>query len=802
MNKKVTLSLLSATVFASMAASAFAAPTQGVYMGGSVDKFYKLDDLFQLSAEAKKEFVSRLNAANPDGDFKNLVFVDFDGKGAKFSEILAQGTLAKAKRDLTKADFEGSYVTVNTDGTDGVSYDPRNDAVDGAPGELKVESVSAINLKQLEVKFNKEVDKTTAEDETLYFENGSALSSSVATAELQDDNKTVILTFATKKAQNATFTYKVDGVEDADGNAIESGDFTAKFADTTLPTVSKAEYKGGKVVITFSEPLATAPSVVRVNGNPVTFGFVSGSTTQVETQALTLAANSTVTLYVAGAKDEAGLEMNLYNGSFNTPAADTVKPAITSVTQVSQNTVRFVVSEELGTSASDLEDGDVKVLKGSTVYADGVSGTSVTVTKNTTVDPSGKTYDVAFDLGGAGAPDYGIYASSTAASQAVTLLLDADVIKDAAGNGNVAYSQGFTFNRDTQGPAFVSAKASANKEVIEVTFNEDIKAAASDIDESKIIVTDASGVRYPAINATTVGKSGAPKVLEIDFVASGTMANGTYTVQIGAGAVKDALGNLNTAASTTVTVGDPADTTKPTVTLDTETTIDTLQSSANKFVVDFGEEVGSSALNLSNYKLDGAALPTGTVIYFNSTAKDSVTIELPAESINFGVNPTGADAVLTVSNVADKAGNVAVTTNLTAKVADNTGAVVQSVQVYGNDILLTFNENIDTTSTAAIDTVSELAADFEIKVGSDLLNLGTLGTGGTGGSAASVAAALVPGNAKQVKITITPQVNGTGYTGQVASNWDPTKVITVKTLGATLLDENKYGVKAGVSVHN
>lgn len=145
MNKKVTLSLLSATVFASMAASAFAAPTQGVYMGGSVDKFYKLDDLFNLSAAAKKQFVVDMNAANPDLDFKNLVFVDFDGKGAKFSEILAAGTLPKAKRDLTKADFEGSYVTVNLDGSNGVSYDPRNDAVDVPTGDLKVESVSAIS---------------------------------------------------------------------------------------------------------------------------------------------------------------------------------------------------------------------------------------------------------------------------------------------------------------------------------------------------------------------------------------------------------------------------------------------------------------------------------------------------------------------------------------------------------------------------------------------------------------------------------------------------------------------------------
>ncbi|MED4568204.1 hypothetical protein P9302_01705 [Brevibacillus agri] len=211
MNKKVTLSLLSATVFASMAASAFAAPTQGVYMGGSVDKFYKLDDLFNLSAAAKKQFVVDMNAANPDLDFKNLVFVDFDGKGAKFSEILAEGTLPKAKRDLTKADFEGSYVTVNLDGSNGASYDPRNDAIDDAPGELKVESVSAINKQGVTVSFAAIAEAQSAVTVTVKDNTGKDVA--VKPVDLVKGETTATFEFVTALGVDPTGKWTVNGKE-------------------------------------------------------------------------------------------------------------------------------------------------------------------------------------------------------------------------------------------------------------------------------------------------------------------------------------------------------------------------------------------------------------------------------------------------------------------------------------------------------------------------------------------------------------------------------------------------------------
>lgn len=159
MNKKVALSLLSATVFASMAASAFAAPKSGVYMGGDVDRYYALTDLFKLNDAGYAKFQSDLAKTK----FENLIFVDRDGKGASLKEILSSTQdFEKIKRDLKQNDFEGEYAKSNLDGTNGESYDPRKDITPEPTGDLKVESVSAINSTSIKLDLNKEVTLTAA----------------------------------------------------------------------------------------------------------------------------------------------------------------------------------------------------------------------------------------------------------------------------------------------------------------------------------------------------------------------------------------------------------------------------------------------------------------------------------------------------------------------------------------------------------------------------------------------------------------------------------------------------------------
>lgn len=535
---------------------------------------------------------------------------------------------------------------------------------------------------------------------------------------------------------------------------------TVTVNDTVAPTVVKSEFQtNGDLVITLSEPLAASASpLVRVAGKPVVASSVSQFDKVVTVTAaalsnanISVAGGETVSVYVASLTDVAGNEMNIYNGSA-TKVSDSTKPSITSVTQVGQDRLKVVLSEAIvainGTNNDDLEVADLKFLKGSSV----LDSTAVTLD---TDDTSNKTYFVDFD-------EDQVYGTGVSAVDTVsgTLLLDANAIKDASGNGNVAYSQAFTFNADKTGPAFVSSKVADDKLAFELKFNEAFTGTFAAVDETKIIVTDANGVRYNAVDAETILKSGTTDTLLVDISAGSAavneLANGTYTIQVLSGAIKDAKLNSNTAFTTTLTVVNGVDTAKPVVSLDAS-------SAVNKFVVNFGKEVTqATALNLSNYKLDGSALPANTVAYFNSTAKDSVTLELPKGSINIGNASTGTDALLNVSGIQSKSGVVADSKNLTVKVGDNTAASITNVQVIGRDVYVTFNEDLTVPAATDADTI------FDLKVNNTTVSAGDV--------------SAVAGNKKQVKFTL---------------DATPTGSLVVKVLSTqtTLTDTNGVIVK-------
>ncbi len=596
----------------------------------------------------------------------------------------------------------------------------------------------AINATQIKVVFSEEVDSTTAIAVASYKVNGV---NTTGTPVLQSDNKTVIITYAGSQ-DNTSATVKVTGVKSKDlTETIKDFTETVTFADIVAPIVTKAEYVGGKVVLTFSEPIQAAPATFRVNGNPVAVAFVAGSTTKVEAT-VALTASTTATIYAAGVKDIAGNDMALYNGSVAVPAADTIKPTIASVKQVGENKVRVVFSEVLGATTSDLQDGELKFFKDAALNT-----TNSTVLKNTTLDPSGKTYDVTF----VGTEIYGTPAKD---SVTVTLVLAKDAVKDAANNGNDAFTQSFTFTADKTGPVLVSSKivSPANTNV-EFTFDEAISTAVL----SKIIVTDAEGVRVNPTSAAQKAGVGNEKIAEVVFGAA--LANGTYTFNFQADAVTDANSNKSLAFTTTVIVGDSADITKPVAAIANKPAV------KNTFTVGFGEEVTSTALNLANYKLDGAALPTGTDIYFTSAAKDTVEIVLPAGSVNIGDQSTGANAVLSVSNVADKAGNIVKNTSATVVINDNTAATIESVQVIGQDVYVTFSEAVTVTAS------TDIADVFTLKDGTtDVVE------------ATGKYIAAVSGNAKQVKFTLTSALTDT-------------LTVKVKTAQTVLTDANGVAVK-------
>jgi len=133
--------------------------------------------------------------------------------------------------------------------------------------DVAVESVKAINTKQLEVVFNQEMDKDSAESEGFYevYNNGSSSKTALgdSSAALSDDGKTVTITLNNLITDKLTNSTEAKVIVKKDIKA-KSGAKLAKDAtiekieveDGIIPTVSKVEATGERnIKVTFSEPV-------------------------------------------------------------------------------------------------------------------------------------------------------------------------------------------------------------------------------------------------------------------------------------------------------------------------------------------------------------------------------------------------------------------------------------------------------------------------------------------------------------------------------------------------------------------
>jgi methionine-rich copper-binding protein CopC len=283
----------------------------------------------------------------------------------------------------------------------------------------------------------------------------------------------------------------------------------------------------------------------------------------------------------------------------------------------------------------------------------------------------------------------------------------------------VAFKGAGTTNVDTTKVEVSVALTPGSSASLFVAGAEDASTATNEMDiyngtvtapgnDANIIVTNNEGVRISAIDGETFLKTTDNKTYQVDVKAGEVALDaGTYTVSIPAEFFTDAYGNKTAAVSGKFTVGTATSTdiVKPTATV-----VSTSASVKNQFTVNFSEEVTGSGVALSNYRLDGQALPVGTDIYFTSAAKNQVVIQLPTNSVNIGNQTTGAAAILTVSGVTDKAANSITTANYDVVVKDNTAATASNVQVIGQDVYVTFTENV-AFSTADADSVFNLTVN-------------------------------------------------------------------------------------------
>ncbi|WP_236645727.1 immunoglobulin-like domain-containing protein [Brevibacillus sp. VP] len=196
MNKKVILSVLSTALVTSMATSAFAA-AGGVYIGGKVDRFYSDEALIKQT----DKFVADLYDSGLENVDNSVLYVNWEGKAATLKELAdaqKNGTEANYKT-VTSEDFEkigGEEGFYAVDGQGNVSTDkemqPEQKPV--TPGDLNVESVSAINSKTVVVKLHNAVESVDRDVFTVVAkDNGTK--QYIQTATLSADKKEVTLKF-------------------------------------------------------------------------------------------------------------------------------------------------------------------------------------------------------------------------------------------------------------------------------------------------------------------------------------------------------------------------------------------------------------------------------------------------------------------------------------------------------------------------------------------------------------------------------------------------------------------------------
>ncbi|WP_103109801.1 Ig-like domain-containing protein [Brevibacillus reuszeri] len=341
--KQLVLSVLSTALVASMAASAFAAaPKAGVYIGGNVDKYYSFEAM-GLNMDA---FLDEMINTVPD-----VIYVSKDGeaKGGNLAELLFVSNPKSHFVDVTDemfADIDGAtgFNAVKEDGTvESVKRNPDGTPFEGTPGDLKVESVSAINATTIAVAFNNEVDasKVITSNFTILDKNSAPVAGGVTKAVLSADNKTVTLTVAGLTSVGQPYTLFINKNE----IALDKNQFAIDLS-TTAPAVKEVKVDSKtQVTVDFDKDITdealAAGSVTITDLTDATKTHTVGSTPTIVDGNLVVAFsgdlvvghNYKVTIAKDVVKDSFGTKNEAIEKSF-TFVTNEVVPAASNVTFV------------------------------------------------------------------------------------------------------------------------------------------------------------------------------------------------------------------------------------------------------------------------------------------------------------------------------------------------------------------------------------------------------------------------------------------------------------------------------------
>lgn len=620
--------------------------------------------------------------------------------------------------------------------------------------KLEVASVKALNLKQVEIVFSKEVTEAEAVKLTNYVVNADGASANIADgtgakAVLAADKKTVILTLEDGVAfVNSTKANKVV-VKKEIGLEAEYSKADVAALDLAVPAIEKVATTGPKqITITFTEPLdrnispaQTVSSFTLNNGtvtlDPTKATYVDADRTlTIETYITIPEAEHTLVVKAPASNnlvDYAGYKLPSTSIAF-THKKDTTVPVATLVSNTETTaTIKFNKPVTNVANANVL----YRHTYNSAIYQ--VGGADAGAVTN----PSGDlmTYVINFGVAKPFPPG---------ASTLFVAYNSATGTKIADNWGNEFAAASFALNTvvDAVKPE-VASVTFKTATTLEVKFSETVDVTTAQTATNYVLKT-AAGTAVTVSSAVLGGDNMTVTV------TTATMNGGDYNLTVKN--VKDSSLAGNVMVEVTKAFA-ASDTIAPTV-VDKNTglaDIQVKQVATTKVMVEFSEAMDKASIeNKANWRYNGAALLAADTVVAAADNK-SVVITIAA-----GVN----DAFnLTLGVVKDASGlPIAVfSTTLDIEAVTNIGAASMEI-IAKNQIVIKFDQLI----------VGSTTADFEIN---------------NGGWAAptAISVALVDG---KTQITLTPLTDVAGTTG---AGVQVRTVSAPATAGAAANSKNSFG---------
>lgn len=599
------------------------------------------------------------------------------------------------------------------------------------PATPTVVSVSAINAKKFEVKFNTEVNKAAAEAPANYtfvgLKNAAGNAITASTYELQADNKTVVITLSDALANDTTLVATVSEIATkADAN-VKTAKFTKTltFADNVRPAFNSVVYpKPGVAELNFSEELSTEGSVVVYDGlvaSTTVTKSLAGST-------LTLGAlelNKEYKVVITGAKDQSGnLIANPIEVTVKNTSSDTAKPVANSISTQGLDTVKVQFSEAVVATAPGVY---------ATIAVNGTPAAGVTQNfdaKTNVLTVSGIAGIVNGDV------------------KSITV----DGFKDAANLNGVAVTKVLSFT--TAAPALQSTTVVTEgaKTFAVLTFDKAVSAVDANFTASYVTADN-------IYKTTTLPATVDTDKKQVKLEVTGKDA-GAYTVVFAADKLSDGVTGNAKAIEVKFNVGTSVDSTTPEVSA-LFLAGDTLPDGVTKVpagtaYVKYSKPMSASALNADNYKVDGSSVFSNPIFIGDKT--------LVKLTIKSGVVTVSGDRNFSVSTAVKGENNVAIKPfTVVDNFKENVSPVLTTASLVDDaTIELSLSELLGTTGFDAADA----AKSFEVTVAGNK-NVVTAVTDVTAGD-------------NKVRLTITNKITA----DQLANS-----TITVKALDTALVSD-------------